>query len=69
MISGTGYVQCDDYIRALLHEPDQSEMDDGMSRGQSLCYSQSRRLGDCCEGKNGCGRSVEEPRVSGKTRE
>ena len=42
-------------------------MDEGMSSGQRLCYGQSRRLGDRCESKNGCGRSVEEPAVLGKT--
>lgn len=33
-----------------------------MSRGGSLCgYSRSRRVGNCCKSKNGCGRPVEEP--------
>lgn len=59
-----GYIQRDDYVRALLHQPDESEMDIGMSRGESVCcYGRSRRFGYCCETKNGCGRSVEEQAV------
>lgn len=62
-----GCVQRDDYIRALLHQPDESEIDVGMSRGERICsYGRSRRFGDCCESKNGCGRSVGEQAGSGK---
>lgn len=64
-----GCIQRDGYIRALLHQPDESEMDIGMSRGESVCYhGRSRRFGDCCESKNGCGTSVEEQAVLGKFR-
>lgn len=57
-------IQRDNYIRALLHQPDESEMDIGMSKSESVrCYGRSRRFGDCCESENGCGRSVEEQAV------
>ena len=61
-----GYVQCDDYIRALLHQPDESQIDFGLSRGERFrCYSRSRRFGNCCESKNGCSGSVEGRRCQG----
>ena len=62
-----GCIQRDGYIRALLHQPDESELDIGMSRGERVCwYGRSRRFSDCCESKNGCGTSVEEQGVLGK---
>lgn len=62
-----GCIQRDDYIRALLHQPDESEMDIGMSQYESVySYGRNRRFGDCCESKNGCCMSVEEQAVSGK---
>lgn len=67
LISEMGYIQGDDYVRALPHQPNESEIDVGMIRGGGFCcYRRSRRFGDCCESKNGCGRSAEEPAVSGK---
>lgn len=60
LASKMGYVHGNDYIRALLYEPDESDMDVGMSRGERFCcYGRSRRFGNCCESKNGCSMSVE----------